>query len=227
MDAAIEAALEKKSLPALKKALEAKPDLTARDSRGLTALHVAVKSKKLELAEALLAAGCPIDVKDEDDNTPLYALLKSKSGELNAQEEANAKWLVEKGADLNIAGNYGFTSLHFAARSAEAPLLEYLIKKGAKVLRDEGGGTPLHRAINTHAKDTVAWELLLANGCTIADVDKRHQTLLHHAVTHHCPPAVKFCLAKGVDVNVKDEDGQTAKDNAAKYSNAKILKLFS
>lgn len=227
MDAAIKAALEKKSLPALKKALEAKPDLTARDSSGLTALHHAVKLKKLEFAEALLAAGCPIDVKDEDENTPLYLLLKSKSGDLNAQEEANAKWLVEKGANLNVPGNYGFTALHFAARSAGAPLVKWLLAKGAKVTRDEGQGTPLHQSINTHAKDTAMWELFFANGCTVADVNASQQTLLHRAAICHNPTAAKWFKAKGVDATAKDKQGFTALDYAEQYKNEKVKKALS
>jgi uncharacterized protein len=227
MNKALAAALEKKSLPALKKALEDKPDLTALDSSGASALHLAMKLKKQELAEALLAAGAPIDVKDTKGNTPLFMLLESKSGALNAQEEANAKWLVEKGAALNVAGDYGFTALHFAARSSGAALVKWLLDKGAKVVRDEGGGTPLHRSINSHAKDTAMWELFLANGCSAKDVDDEQQTLLHASVTRHNLTAAKWFRAKGVDVTAKDKDGHTALDLAKEYTNEKLIKLLS
>jgi uncharacterized protein len=227
MDHALAAALDKKSLPALKKALGASPDLSALDANGLSALHLAVKLKKLDLAEALLAAGAPLDVKDADQNTPLYVLLKSKSGDLNATEEANAKWLVEKGASTNVPGGFGFTALHFAARSSGAALVKWLFGKGAKVLRDEGGATPLHQSLNTHAKDSAMWELFLAHGCTVADVNHRKETLLHRAVTVHNPLAVKWFLGKGVDASAKDSDGRTALDRAREYENAKLIKLLS
>jgi ankyrin repeat protein len=227
MNEDLASALEKKSLSALKKALATKPDLSALNSSGLSALHLAVKGKKLDLAEALLAAGADINVKDEDSNTPLYALLKSKSGALNPTEEANAKWLVEKGADLNVPGDYGFTALHFAARSSGAPLVKWLIEKGAKVLRDKGDATPLHQSLNTHSKDTEMWELFLANGCSVKDVNASKETLLHRAVVSHNPTAAKWFLAKGVDAAAKDKDGLTALDYAKKYNSEKLIKILS
>jgi ankyrin repeat protein len=99
---------------------------------------------------------------------------------------------VEKGAALNVPGDYGFTSLHFAAHSSGAALVQWLLDQGAKVVRDEGGGTPLHRSINSHAKDTTMWEFFLANGCSVKDVDDDLQTLLHASVARHNLTAAKW-----------------------------------
>ncbi len=226
MDAEVEAALEKKNARALAKALEGKPDLTALDDDGRSALHRAVLLKKLDLAELLLAAGAPIDVKDEMGNTPLYVLLSSKNGSMNDVETANATWLIDRGASLNVPGDAGFTALHFAAPSAKVPFLEMLVARGAKITRDETEATPLHRCVDTDHKDDKVWAFLLARGCSVKDVNDEGWTILHEAVTNHNPAAVKYFLGKGVDRDAKDRKGKTALDYAVKYKNAKIIALL-
>ena len=223
MDAALLAALEKKNLKALQKALESKPDLTALDRDGKTALHRVMEGKKLELAEALLAAGMPIDAKDDDGNTALHVLLKSKSGVMKPQEIANATWLVERGASLEVTGDYEYDALHFAARGAPAEVVGALLSKGAKVRRDKGGNTPLFSTMSTFCKDTATWELLLGAGCSVSDVNARGETILHRAVICHNPFAVKWFLGKGADKDVKDAEGKTARDYAVEYKNGKVL----
>ena len=76
---------------------------------------------------------------------------------------------------------HGETLLHTAAKSAEAPVVEALLKDGADArARTELGTTPLHFAAN-HNRDPAAAKMLLAWG---ADVDARNltqQTPLHLA----------------------------------------------
>lgn len=227
MDARLQAALEAKKLPALKKALEAKPDLTALDSNGNAALHIAARLRKLDVAEVLLAAGSPIDVPNEDGNSPLYVLLKSKSGVMSDTEKANARWFMERGADVNLRGDYEQTGLHYAARYSDLAFVIEVVERGAKVARDKGGSTPLFGCFSVHDKrENPIWAFLLDHGCSLTDVNHSKETALHEAVTHHSVAGVKFLVARGIDKAAVDEDGKTAADYANQYKNQKIIALL-
>jgi len=227
MDAQLQAALAAKKLPALEKALAANPDLTALDGDGNAALHAVIRLKKLDLAEALLAAGSPIDVVNDDGNSPLYVLLKSKSGVMNDIEKTNARWLIERGANLNLVGDYGASALHFAARNSDVAFVTELVELGAKVSRDKGGNTPLFRCFSVHnKKEDPVWAYLLGHGCAIEDVNASKRTVLHEAVSCHSVAGVKFLLARGIDKTVQDEGGKTALDYANQF-NPKIATLLS
>jgi ankyrin repeat protein len=57
------------------------------------------------------------------------------------------KYLVEKGADVKAANNYGNTPLHLAADNCNLDIVKYLLEKGADVkAANKVGNTPLHLA---------------------------------------------------------------------------------
>jgi ankyrin repeat protein len=54
------------------------------------------------------------------------------------------KYLVEHGAEVNGAGQYGWTPLHSATYQGLNDVVEFLVSKGAKLdAKDEFGQTPL------------------------------------------------------------------------------------
>ena len=57
-----------------------------------------------------------------------------------------AKWLINKGADLEAKDGFGYTPLHWAAEEDSVDVARLLISRGAKVnAKDsDGGWTPLH-----------------------------------------------------------------------------------
>ena len=58
--------------------------------------------------------------------------------------------LLDRGADINMADNYGFTPLHEAAIHSQVEVVQFLIERGAKfdttVTGHWSGKTPLHQA---------------------------------------------------------------------------------
>src|SRR5439155_18256849 len=71
-----------------------------------------------------------------------------------------AKFLVERGADVSAAGQYGWTALHAAAYQGMNDLIEYLVSKGAKIdQKDEFGQTPLSISLSVLTKDIGARRL--------------------------------------------------------------------
>jgi len=71
-----------------------------------------------------------------------------------------ARFLVERGADVNAAGQYGWTALHAAAYQGMNDLIEYLVSKGAKIdQKDQFGQTPLSISLSVLTKDIGARRL--------------------------------------------------------------------
>lgn len=152
------------------------PDACDRDRRGYTALHAAVEGGFPEAVSRLLAAGAsPDGVEcDECDRTPLRLAVEERPhlipllvrGGANKEardEEGLTPWLAAArsgnkvamrmlaglGADVNAVDGEWRSALAYAACSgAGAPAdVEFVVSLGTDLgLRDECGGTVLHRA---------------------------------------------------------------------------------
>jgi ankyrin repeat protein len=102
-----------------------------------------------------------INTKDEDGNTVLIIAL-------NRSDEQWTGFLLNKGADPNLAGKAGDTPLIVAARVGFEPAVEWLIGLGAKVnATNRMGETPLIIAVQQHQIPIV--RVLLSQG---ADPDR-------------------------------------------------------
>jgi ankyrin repeat protein len=53
-----------------------------------------------------------------------------------------AAYLIEHGADVNAAGQFGWTPLHAAAYQGLNDSIEYLVSKGAKIDQKDNFGRP-------------------------------------------------------------------------------------
>lgn len=214
-------ALEKRSLKALLKVIEG-GELDRTNDLGV-ALHHAISMRNHDFAQALLAAGADIDITfGQTGYSPLYTLIDSRSGVMNATELANAEWLIAQGADVNLKTHRGMNSLHLAAATAPLEFVKLLMKKGAKVIRDKQGETPLFRGVSTNDKSDDVWAFFLANGCSVDDVNKEKQTILHLARENANTSALKFFLRQGADPSKRDANGEVAIDLSqpgSKWSN--------
>jgi len=75
--------------------------------------------------------------RDEQQGTALILAVLMESAQ-------SAAILIDKGADVNAANEYGFTALHFAAAKRNIVLAKILVDHGAKVnIMTKDGYTPL------------------------------------------------------------------------------------
>ena len=81
-----------------------------------------------------------------------------------AHNPAGPNWLLEHGADANLAwGEAGEAPLHVAARRWDLPMVKLLVRHGADVLRHRADGATAHTLAELHGNtDIAAW--LLAHG---------------------------------------------------------------
>ena len=135
--------------------------------QGATPLFLAAEVNNLDVIKALVNAGADPLIASDRGTTPLMMAAGAgtdvqRERELEERSTAveTAKFLVEHGADVNAAGQYGWTALHAAAYQGLNDVIEYLVSKGAKIdQKDEFGQTALSISLSVLTKDIGARRL--------------------------------------------------------------------
>ncbi|CAH1377299.1 unnamed protein product [Tenebrio molitor] len=148
-------------------------------------------------------------------------LYAAKSG-----ENMIVKYLVtERGVDVNFQSS-GITSLHLASRNGHFDVVEFLVKKGAEVNKQEDKTllTALHYAATKGFLRII--KLLIDNGANSNLRDEQGKTCLHYSVIFGDVEVVKYLTEKVEDVNVADAEGNTATSLAEKHKNDIVLNFL-
>lgn len=182
---ALQWAAEKGHTSLAKLALSDGADIEKADPRstGGTSLHLAVKSKHIDVIRLLIDHGAKVSANDSGRMTPLhYAVLHKQEDAAKVLLEAGAEMVIvsasmdtpamlaatlgsvntmkaflEAGFDINTRGPQGRTVLHAAAMECETGVLEYLLlEAGGEAIinvQDSVGLSPLALAIEKHYRD--------------------------------------------------------------------------
>lgn len=178
-------------------------------------IHAAMNGR-LEQAQALLKKGVDVNSKDLSGETPL--MRAAWGGHLQV-----AKLLLEKGADVNAETKTGKTALQAALSNAWMGRGQLEV---AKFLKDNGAkSTTL--AVAAFVGDMEAVERLAAGGVNVQEKPKidNPSPLLAASMGGQCE-VVKFLLDKGLKIDAKNEQGQTALMAAATANQAEVLKVL-
>jgi len=135
--------------------------------QGATPLFLAAEVNNLDVIKTLVDAGADPLIPTERGTTPLMMAAGAgtdvqRERELPERATAveTAKYLVEHGADVNTAGQYGWTALHAAAYQGLNDVIAYLVSKGAKIdQKDEFGQTALSISLSVLTRDIGARRL--------------------------------------------------------------------
>jgi ankyrin repeat protein len=162
-----------------------------------------------DVVEALLQAGADVNKADVKGCAPLSF----------AASAAIATMLIERGANVNAANQFGETALLTAADKGRADVVEALLQAGADVNKaDEDGYAPLSFA----ASASIA-TMLIEHGADVNAANKLGRTALWHAVKGGRAADVEALLQAGVDVNKADKDGFSPLSVAASAQIATML----
>ncbi len=197
-------------------------ELRLQDSHGSEPIVFAASAGQQNTAvyDAFFKAG--IDVKTKYKKGANLLLL----GIANDSELAVSNYLVTKGLSLKDVDEEGNTAFDYAARSGNIEFLKALLNKGAKatdgalLFASQGGrGTSSSIALYKYLVE----DLKLNPGI----INKSGNNVLHSIVRKpNQEEIISYFLAKGVDVNTADEDGNTPFMYAATRSSLAVIELL-
>ncbi|RUR72814.1 hypothetical protein DSM107007_56160 [Nostoc sp. PCC 7120 = FACHB-418] len=169
-------------------------NVNAKDGKGDTPLHYLGKSEKN--ARLLLSRGAKVNVGNQNGNTPLHNLFGQKTAYV-------IKLLIDRGAKVNARNQEQMTPLHFAANSGKADITELLISRGGDVnARSTQNWTPLHYG----ASNLEVAKKLIQAGADLT-IQNREGAVIHSSSLE--PAVLKLLLDRGVNVNLRNRQGQT------------------
>lgn len=201
---------------------------SAKDDQGYEPIHYAVGCEGTAPLQFLLEHRCSLFGRNKSRMTPLMCALK-------VHREENALLILEhaekEGPDvlqqvISERGGGSRQSIHYAASSGCAKVLEKLIACGAdinSVCVDKQ--TPLCLATKVGSLECV--QILVAHGAKVNTGDKLKKTPLIHAVKNGHTKIAAFLINSGANVNSFDTSENSAVHYAASYGWLSSLELLA
>jgi ankyrin repeat protein len=198
-------------------------DAKNRFGYGMSPFHHAISIGDVNKMKSYLDKD-PSLLSKRDPQTGEFAIFHAAS----RKRPESVKYLLKKGADPNVSYRKSIehsfkTPLMEAAQNEDLESCKLLIKHGADVnFMNRGGDTALLRSINMRNDDVAI--LLLKNG---ADPNnEKGYSPLQKSVSMQRKYLVKELLARGVNVNIKDQFGNMPIHSAVEKGNYEITHLL-
>lgn len=186
-------------------------DVNSLDKRGRTALYLACYDYKVDSAKTLVANGAEINISGE------YNPLDMASSNSYYGTEI-VELLLENNADVNlICRGTQVTPLMGALHQKKTAALKLLLNAGANTNHvDANGESPLGRVSYFDFPEHVS--LVLDFKAKIDFQDKEGNSALHIATERKNKKVIEVLIKRGININLKNKDGETAKDLAKRES---------
>uniref|UniRef100_A0A3B3SRK2 E3 ubiquitin-protein ligase MIB2 n=1 Tax=Paramormyrops kingsleyae TaxID=1676925 RepID=A0A3B3SRK2_9TELE len=235
---ALQVAAHQGHMEVVKVLLQATSNIEVKDEDGDTALHYTAFGNQAEIARLLLSKGAKVNLLNNSMCTALHIavnkgftdvvrVLLEHAADVNLQDsygdtplhDAIAKdfrniieiLTVVPNIDFTQQNNRGFNLLHHASLKGNKLATEMILARARQLVdvKKDDGFSALHLAALNNHKEVA--EILIKEGrCDVNIRNNRNQTPLQLAVTQGHGDVVQLLVAEGADVNVEDEDGDTA-----------------
>ena len=204
-----------------------------------TPLMEAVQRGDIEIMKVLLAAGADVKTVHRTGDQALAMAARQRSYRTPSTEPSAevVQLLLDHGADPNFRGDWKRTALMHANTAAKVTLL---LAKGAEIdAKDEYGKTALMHAASRGAAAVVS--ALLDGGASVNLTDNKGLTALLYSLDdenmalgderktlpeRRLEVARRILLAKNVDVNAANQDGETPLMRAVRLANINMIKAL-
>ncbi|XP_013417088.1 serine/threonine-protein phosphatase 6 regulatory ankyrin repeat subunit A [Lingula anatina] len=186
-------AAKAQQVPVMRRLLQVKCAINAKNKEGMTALHYACLTGMG--VELLINAGADLNVKDTVGNTPI--IIAATEGLCKTIRK-----LCLANCDVNLCNtDQQRTALHYMAMKGHVECVEELLYAGAHPdIPDAGGCTPLWHAINRNQIGVA--KLLLRSNCGFGFKNysfKCDTSMLQLALEKGHPEIVKMLVIAGCD----------------------------
>gem|GEM_PF-1336409 len=217
-----------------------------RDSRGDTPLTLAVMNMDTDMVKVLVDGGADMNGTDSAGNTPLLLAIHEKFSGI-------AEFFVLHGADPNIENNLCFSPLVSAARNKDTRMVKLLLSHGAgkknqlnmalleacyrgdagtiELLLAAGADVNTRNRVGTTAGMYAAWsgnpgafDLMDSYGADWFDTENETMESAIGRVKNKY--IAKKLLDLGLDVNSRDNDGNTVLMHAADLRDFEMAKML-
>lgn len=181
--------------------LRAEAEIDNQTQHGQTACHVATQNCRIDVLTLLLARGCDLSMLDAEHRTPLDIAVTLKTNDQPAIA------LINAGASLYDDS----VVCEAAAMSPATAELVFALRDDLSLLRDSGGCTPCHLAVQRGRMDSCATlDVLLRRANVGLHVcDRRDRTCVHSAAAENNADALYWLFEAGADLDAVDKHGWT------------------
>ena len=168
-------------------------------------------------------------VKDDTDLNKQYDKITPLGLAAARNDKEMVKFLVEKGADINLEDGYGYTPLIIAMKYRNIGLAKDIIDLkpdlNAICICSAIGDTPLTYLVNANKYGGVAdlCYYMIKNGADINKKNKEGNTPLMIAAASYNYAIVGVLVNMGADYNIKNKEGKTAIDIASARDDSSAL----
>ncbi|MBU4305228.1 MAG: ankyrin repeat domain-containing protein [Candidatus Omnitrophica bacterium] len=197
--------------------LNARPDVNAKESRGLTAADFAKKYGNIEVLGMLKKNGVDIPYFGDKNKDIVLAVTTG--------DREKIKSLIDEGANVNARDKSGTTLLMKAVNNNWPDIVEMLLRKGADAaVKDKDGWTPAMHA----AKDAQAEILKVFDraGIKPAYSGKKKDDVLLAVLFRDNGKLAELLSAKGIDVNARYRKNSCLLNYAINNNNKDIALLL-
>ncbi|KAL4232517.1 Ankyrin repeat domain-containing protein 6 [Mactra antiquata] len=178
--------------------------------------HSASKGDIEDVSECL-QAGAKFD-PDQDGRTALHYAA------LNGYVDV-ARFLIEKGCDINLQDASGYTALHRAVSQGHVDVISVLLERSCDInTQDEHGNSAIHEAAWNGYSKTL--ELLVKYNVHVSVVNKAGFTALHLSAQNGHNESTRVLLYAGCNSDLKNNYGDTSLHTAARYGHAGVTRIL-